>query len=120
MKLYQQTNPGDMISRLAPDSGGNTISAGNSADCPTIFVQSNTPAQDTLQLGTDFAALERQARAARSAWVGSKLKSFYQALVRKFERAGPAEMENYLAASQNLAQLEERIRRYERMQPLYH
>jgi hypothetical protein len=65
--------------------------------------------------GVDFATIEAHARAARSAWVGSKLKSFYESLVRKFERAGPAEKENYLATSKELAELEERIRRFENM-----
>jgi hypothetical protein len=71
------------------------------------------------ELGADAVELERQARAARSAWVGGKLKSFFEALVRKFERAGQAEMEDYLAASQSLADLEERIHRYERKRSGY-
>jgi hypothetical protein len=120
MRLYQQMYFDDTISRPVRLSVGNPVNAGNSANFPTSVVQSNMPAESTPELGVDFVALERQARAARSAWVGSKLKSFYQALVRKFERAGAAEMENYLAASQNLAELEERIRRYERGQPLYY
>ena len=63
---------------------------------------------------------KQQTRATPSAWVGSKLKPYYEALVRKFERAGDAELENYLAASQNLADLEERIRRYQRTQSPYY
>lgn len=82
----------------------------------TEFVRSNMPLENAPDSGVDVVEIERQARAARSAWVGSKLKSYYEALVRKFERAGQAEMENYLAASQSLADLEERIRHYERMQ----
>jgi len=52
-------------------------------------------------------------QAKQGAWVGSKLKPYFEALVRKFEGGGQAELENYLAASQNLADLEERIRHYE-------
>jgi hypothetical protein len=58
---------------------------------------------------------EQRMQARHGAWVGSKLKPYLEALVRKFEGGGQAELENYLAASQNLADLEERIRRYERM-----
>ena len=85
-----------------------------------VLLRSNMPAKSISDPGVDFVAPERQAGIARSTWVGSKLKSYYQALVLKFERAGSAGLENYLAASQNLAQLEERIRRYERMQALYY
>jgi hypothetical protein len=79
-------------------------------------VHSNIGAESAPKLEVDAPALVRQASAARSAWIGSKLKSYYEALVRKFARGGQSEMENYLAASQSLADLEERIRRYERMQ----
>ncbi|MBE0620528.1 MAG: hypothetical protein IH605_08060 [Burkholderiales bacterium] len=80
----------------------------------------NSPAQRAPEPALNLAAIEERARAARSAWIGSKLKSYYEALVRKFEKAGEAEMENYLAASQSLADLEERIRRYERTRLPYY
>jgi hypothetical protein len=53
---------------------------------------------------------------SRFAWAGSKLKAYYQGLVSRFERAGQSQLENYLAASKSLADLEERIRIYERRQ----
>jgi len=120
MRLYQTMHSDDRVSLPGAEFCGSSANEGNSADCPTSIVQRTMPAADLAEPAIDFVALERQARAARSAWIGSKLHSFYQALVRKFERAGSAEMENYLAASQSLAELEERIRRYERMQPLHH
>jgi hypothetical protein len=79
------------------------------------LVRSNIAPESAAEAEIDFAAVEAQARAARSAWVGSKLKSFYEALVLKFERAGPAEKENYLGAARSLADLEQRIREEERM-----
>ncbi len=120
MQLYQRTRSGDRV--LAPGTAvsGKPENDGNATDCPVSFVQRTIPVSDAPEVEVDFVALERAARAARSAWIGSKLQSFYQALVRKFERAGSAELENYLAASKSLAELEERIRRYERMQPLHH
>lgn len=120
MRLYPPMYPGDSILQPGTVPGGGAVSAWNAAVFRTPFVRSNMRAEGAPEPGVDAAALERQARAARSVWVGSKLKSFYEALVRKFERAGQAEMENYLAASQNLADLEERIRRYERMQSRYY
>jgi len=77
-------------------------------------VQSNIRADSAAGPRIDINAIEQRARAERSAYIGSKLRSYYQALVRKFERAGEAGKEDYLAASQSLADLEDRIRRYER------
>src|SRR5512140_2149656 len=116
MRLYPQIYPENSF--LEP---GNHVSsmpgrAGTAALPTAKLVRSNIPVDGLSENGIDFAAVEAQARAARSAWVGSKLKSFYESLVRKFERAGAAERENYLAASQCLAELEERIRIEERMQ----
>jgi hypothetical protein len=110
--MYQR----DSILQPGTVPSGKAVSAWDEALSRTPFVRGNITAENARGPGVDAAALERQARATRSGWVGSKLKPYYEALVRKFARAGPAEMENYLAASQNLADLEQRIRRYERMQ----
>ena len=116
MRLYPPIYPGDSIMRPGTLPGGDSVSARDAADSRVAFVRGNMRAERAPEAGDDAAAPRRQARTRRSAWVGSKLNPYYEALVRKFERAGQAEMENYLAASQNLADLEERIRRYERMQ----
>ncbi|MBK5105925.1 MAG: hypothetical protein JJE42_16885 [Burkholderiales bacterium] len=79
-----------------------------------FIVQSNISVNSAPGPSIDINAIEQRARAERSAWIGSKLKSYYEALVRKFERAGEAGKEDYLAASKSLADLEDRIRRYER------
>jgi hypothetical protein len=114
MRVYVPMYEGDSIIHAGPVPGGDIASAWETAISKTSFVQSNRGADSVSESSLDTAALEQRARTARSAWVGSKLKSFYQNLVRRLERAGQSEMENYLAASQNLADLEERIRRYER------
>jgi hypothetical protein len=114
MRVYVPMYEGDSIIHAGLVPGGNVASAWETAISKTPFVRNNGVAENTPAPAIDAGALERSARAARSAWLGSKLKSFYQNLVRKLERAGQSEMENYLAASQNLADLEERIRRFER------
>ena len=116
MRLYPPIYRGDGIVRPGTLPGGDFISACDEADSRAAFVRSNIRVGRTPEARVDAAVPQPQSRARRSVWVGSKLKPYYEALVRKFERAGQAEMENYLAASQNLADLEERIRRYERMQ----
>jgi hypothetical protein len=115
MRRYPPLYPGGILQPGTVPSG-DAVSAWDEALSRTPFVRGNMRAENAPGPRVDAAALERQARAPRSGWVGSKLKPYYEALVRKFERAGQAEMENYLAASQSLADLEERIRRYERMQ----
>jgi hypothetical protein len=116
MRLYPPIYPGDSILQPGIFPGGDAVSTWERALSRTPFVRSNIRAESAPETGVDAGTRARQARVGRSVWVGSKLKSYYEALVRKFEHAGQAEMENYLAASQNLADLEERIRRYERMQ----
>jgi hypothetical protein len=116
MRLYPPMYPGDSILQPGTVPGGGIASTRAVAIFRTSFVRSNIRAESVPEARVDVAAIEQQARAARSVWIGSKLKSYYEALVRKFARGGQAEMENYLAASQSLADLEDRIRRYERMQ----
>lgn len=120
MRLYPPMYPGDSILQPGTFSGDDASGALRTAAFRTHFVRSNMSAESALELEVDIPTIERQARAARAAWIGSKLKSYYEALVRKFARGGQAEMENFLAASQSLADLEERIHRYERMQSRYY
>jgi hypothetical protein len=108
--------PGDSILQPGTFPGSDASGTRTTATSRAYFVRSNIPVETAPEPGVDVAAIERQASAARAAWIGSKLKSYYEALMRKFARGGQAEMENYLAASQSLADLEERIYRYERMQ----
>ena len=120
MRLYPTIDPGHRMPQPGSFPGSGAESTSKTAVSREQFVRSNILLESALETGIDAAEPKRQARAARSTWVGSKLKTYYEALVRKFERAGQAEMENYLAASENLADLEERIRRYERMHSRYY
>lgn len=119
MRFYIPIYPGDSVQEPGIVPGGDAV---NSWKVPLF---SPSLVRRTMRAGNNSAAAVSASRpgqgmqAKQGAWVGSKLKSYYEALVRKFESAGQAELENYLAASQNLADLEERIRRYERMQSRY-
>jgi hypothetical protein len=114
MRLYPQIYLSGSISQPATLFGKAVANIWEEAASRASLMQSNIIADSAPELSIDIAVIEQRARAARSAWVGSKLKSYYQALVRKFERAGEAGRDDYLGASQSLADLEERIRRYER------
>jgi hypothetical protein len=56
--------------------------------------------------------LEQHARAMRSAYLLRIIKSIISAVENWFERRAQRDLEDYLAASQNLADLESRMRRY--------
>jgi hypothetical protein len=120
MRFYAPLDDGDSATRPPIDLDLALGQAVKTAVSETSFVHGNMRLEGMSGHAFDSAALERRARAARSAWVGSKLKSYYQALVDKFERAGRSELENYLAASENLADLEDRIRRFERHPASYY
>lgn len=120
MRFYPPIYPEDSVQHPASFPGGDATDAFKTALFPTFFVRRTMREKDTPAPRADAGAAAQQKYAMGGAWVGSKLKSYYEALVRKFERAGQAEMENYLAASQNLADLEERIRRYERLHSRYY
>jgi len=120
MRFYAPLDEGDSVMRPPVDLELALGQALKTAVSETDFVHGNILTEATTGQNFDPAALERRARAARSAWVGSKLKAYYQALVDKFERAGRSQLENYLAASENLADLEDRIRRFERHPTSYY
>ncbi len=120
MKRYLRMLRNSSFLQTVPASASGAVKAPAAAVFPTGVVQRTSDTTGAPEPRLDVAAIEERARAARSAWSGSKLKSYYEDLVRKYRNAGEAEMENYLAASQRLADLEERIRRYERSRSPYY
>lgn len=62
----------------------------------------------------DFAEIERQARALRAAAVRAAFASFGSWVERFFETARRQRVEEYLARSQSVAELEARLRKLER------
>jgi hypothetical protein len=75
------------------------------------LVQSNM--QTEWSSGTpDIAAIKRSAEAMRNAYILSLLQAAFAALENWFARLQQQELEDYLADSQNLADLESRMRRY--------
>ena len=120
MRFYPQIYPGDSVRVPGTFPGGDTV---NSWKVPLFwpnFVRRMMGAGNSSEAVADAGQPAERMQAKHGAWVGSKLKPYFEALVRKFEGGGQAELENYLAASQNLADLEDRIRRYERMQSRYY
>jgi hypothetical protein len=120
MRLYIPIYPGDSVQEPGIIPGGDAVNSWKIPLFWPILVRRTMRAGKNSVAAANADRPEQRMPAKQGAWVGSKLKFYYEALVRKFESGGQAELENYLAASQNLADLEERIRRYERMQSRYY
>lgn len=120
MRLYPRMFRGSNLLKPGIAYSGDAARVQDEAGCVVMMVHRSNAVESAPRPALDLAAIEECARAARTAWVGSKLKPYFEALVRKFALGGPSEMEKYLAASQNLADLEERMRHYERRQLPYY
>jgi hypothetical protein len=94
MKLNQQTYPGDSIAQSETVLGGIDVSAWELTASRAPVVRSSTT-RKLPEFDLDFEAIQRQAQTARSAWVASRLKSYYEALLRKVR----AESTNFSVAS---------------------
>jgi hypothetical protein len=76
-----------------------------------VLVQSNMRTQWTAQV-PDSQALRRNAEFTRTAYLRNKLELLWTALENWFAYQRERELEDYLADSQNLADLETRMRHY--------
>lgn len=115
MRFYLPIYPTDCVQEAGSIPGGDAVNSWKTPLFSPILMRRTIGAGSAADTAADADRPGQRMQARHGGWVGSKLKSYYEALVRKFESAGQAELENYLAASQNLADLEQRIRRYERM-----
>jgi hypothetical protein len=75
------------------------------------LVQSNMTTE-LLPGRFDIQAIRRRAEAMRAAYIRSRLDAVWSAIESWFARRQQRELENYLADSQSLAELESRMRRY--------
>jgi hypothetical protein len=76
------------------------------------LVQSSMGLSDTGLKPIDIFEIERQARALRAAYMLRSFKAMLFAIDQWFTRRAQNDLESYLASSQNLADLESRMRRY--------
>lgn len=106
MRLYPRMSPVASISE--PECFSGTVAAVNraSASLPAYIVRGNITEEGWAEANIDVAAMERQARAARNAWIRSQLKSLFAALLRRFQRGGGSATNQ--AAARDLAERDER------------
>ncbi len=99
MKFYPPIYPGESILQPGTVPGGELESEWTHAALKVPFVRSSMGAKRAPEAGIDLIAIEEQARAARSAWIGSQIKSLYATLTRKFENLAKNRLERRLTAS---------------------
>ena len=112
MRLSAPLYDGDSIIRPGPSAQTAPSEPLVEAEVGRGIVRRSMDAIDTVTM--DPWTIERRAKVLRAAFIRSLFKSFYDRLSRWFDRREMAEREEYLAASQNLAELEARMRRLER------
>ena len=102
MKLYAPIYPGDSMLQPGEVPGGDSESEWTKAALSASFVHSTIGLDGESEPRIDLMDIEERARAARSAWIGSQLKSLYAALERMFERIAKHRFERDLAASNHV------------------
>jgi len=113
MKYAIPMYDGDSIIRPGPEPKTETPVAVIRTHSTPEMVQRKTSSSAEPQR-VDIADIERQARALRAATVRAALASFWAWVERSFETARRRRVEDYLARSQSVAELEARLRQLER------
>jgi hypothetical protein len=125
MRLYAPLYDGDSL--LRPDAAiGASVRPVFTAPVPAPdFVHSNIQAEAANQTALDFHAIEQTARMLRSIQLGRilddaatsaavGLKAAYTAVVDWLDRIETRERDNFFGAAENLSDLEQRQRYWER------
>jgi hypothetical protein len=114
MRLYAPLYENDTL--LRPDAAfGEPAAIVFKTPAPAAgFVRSNIQAKAANDTALDLRAIEQTALAMRGAAFARLLKAAYTAVVDWLERIDTLERDNFFAAAENLADLENRQRHYER------
>jgi len=120
MKIQLPLYEGDSIIRYGPTTSPDPVAGQQQAhSTPKIPQRSSTPAA-TSGCALDLPEIEARARALRAAAIAEMVSRAWRWLGTYFERARRRREEEYLARSQNLAELEHRLRKLERQGHLLH
>jgi len=114
MRLYAPLYEGDSILRPDAALGEPAVKLFKSPAPAADFVRSNIQAKAANETALDIHAIEQAARNLRSAELARLAKAMFKAIGDWFERQETFERDNFFAASENLADLEQRQRHFER------
>ena len=114
MRLYAPLYEGDSILRPDAAFGEPAVKVFRSPAPAPSFVRSNNQAEAANETVLDIEAIVRVASMQRSRELGRLLKAAYTAVVDWLDRAETYERDNFFASAENLADLEQRQRHFER------
>ncbi len=114
MRLYAPLYEGDSILRPDAAFGEPAVRVFRSPAPAADFVRSNIQAEAANETALDIRAIEHMARHQRSVELGRMLKALFASIGAWLERNENFERDNFFAAAENLADLEERQRHFER------
>ncbi len=114
MRLYAPLYEGDGILRPDAAFGEPAQTASKKPGLARDFVRSNIQADAANETAFDLHSIELKARAMRAAEFARLLKAAYTAVVDWLERADTFERDRFFSQAENLADLEQRQRHFER------
>jgi hypothetical protein len=114
MRLYAPLYEADSIVRPDAAFGERAIKVFKSPAPAADFVRSNNKAEAANETALDIEAVVQLAHHQRSAEFGRIVKRMFTAIGEWLERNETFERDSFFAASENLADLEQRQRHFER------
>jgi hypothetical protein len=114
MRLYAPMYEGDSILRPDAAFGEPAVKVFGSSAPAHDFVRSNIQQEAANETALDIHAIVQTAHRQRSAALGRILKSMFTAIGAWLERQENFERDNFFASAENLADLEQRQRHWER------
>lgn len=114
MRLYAPLYEGDSILRPDAAFGEPAVKVFRSPAPAADFVRSNIQADAANETALDIHAIEQVARRQRNIEMARIIKSFFKSVGDWLERNETFERDRFFAASENLADLEQRQRHFER------
>lgn len=114
MRLYAPLYEGDSILRPDAAFGEPSVRVFRSPAPVADFVRSNNQADAANETVLDLLAIEQMARRQRGVELARMIKAVFASIGAWLERNENFERDSFFAASENLADLEQRQRHFER------
>lgn len=114
MRLYAPVYEGDTLLRPDAALGESAVTVFKTPAPAVNFVRGNMQVAAANATALDLDAIEQRARAERGSEIARLLRGAYTAVVNWLESIDTQERDNFFAGAENLADLENRQRHYER------
>jgi hypothetical protein len=114
MRLYAPLYEGDSILRPDAAFGEPAVRVFRSPAPAADFVRSNIQVEAAAETALDIHAIEQLARRQRSIELARMIKAVFAAIGAWLERTENYDRDSFFAAADNLSDLEQRQRHYER------